>query len=316
VHLVGSLRDSAQAQEIISQAAAAGINIKLEKARTHTADGTSGEEILNLWVESEDQVNPARELFAKILGLIPKNKQEIPLEWKKIWKLKYRPITLGLLGLSVGVSLLTKLGTDEALRAPLLIESGHQDIPLTEIYNGQWWRLVTPVFLHFGPIHLFFNMMWLKDLGRIVEDKFKSLPLVLLILFTSIFSNLLQYAFTGPGFGGMSGVVYALLSINYRLKQQGITDLAPGKSDLILMVIWFLVCLTGWFGPVANMAHAGGIFVGMLWPLHRLQLRESAVNQLSMKKQLFATMIAAGTMVLAGGAEYLKLSGKLFLISE
>ena len=311
MYLVGSLRDWKKAEEIKSHLTSQGIWIEVKQNQEN------GDDQLTLWVESEKDLQVSQEAFAKVLGLIPKNKQEVPKEWKKIWKLPYRAVTMTLIVLSLFIAIITKLGTDLSMRAPLLIESGSADGLLFEIQNGEIWRLVTPIFLHFGLIHLFFNLMWLKDLGRIVEDKVNTVGMILFVVLVAIFSNFLQYAFTGPNFGGMSGVVYALLALNFRMKGMGVTELAPGKSDLYLMTIWFFVCLTGWFGPVANMAHAGGLFLGLSWPVTQSQLRESTGPT---KYQSFRTLtfIAIGALMvsIAGVAEYLKLGKKLYLISQ
>jgi GlpG protein len=66
------------------------------------------------------------------------------------------------------------------------------------------------MFLHFSPLHLLFNMMWLKDLGGVIEvrrGRWRYLGLVLLI---AGISNLAQGIVSGPFFGGMSGVVFGL----------------------------------------------------------------------------------------------------------
>ena len=77
--------------------------------------------------------------------------------------------------------------------------------------SGQFWRLITPAFLHFGLFHVLFNSLWMWDLGRRLELGLGKSRYVLFFVITAIVANLTQYFWeSSPWFGGMSGVVYAL----------------------------------------------------------------------------------------------------------
>ena len=82
--------------------------------------------------------------------------------------------------------------------------------PARDIVKGQVWRAVTPIFLHFGIMHIVFNMMWLWQFGLVLETRFRSLRFLALVLFVAIASNSAQAFFDGTNFGGMSGVNYGL----------------------------------------------------------------------------------------------------------
>jgi hypothetical protein len=78
--------------------------------------------------------------------------------------------------------------------------------------------------------------------------------------------NLGQYYVSGPAFGGMSGVVYALfgfvwMSSRYNRRYHYDT----GGRTILLAMAWFVLCALGVFGPVANIGHAGGLVVGLLF---------------------------------------------------
>lgn len=136
-----------------------------------------------------------------------------------------------------------------------------------KIFQGEIWRLVTPIFLHGGILHILFNMMWLKDLGTMIELRQGWVSLLIKVLVLAIFSNTGQFILQGSGnFLGMSGVVYGLLGY---LWMKGKFDPASGlflhESTVLLMIIWFFVCLFGIMPGVANGAHAFGLAGGMLW---------------------------------------------------
>jgi GlpG protein len=134
---------------------------------------------------------------------------------------------------------------------------------------GQVWRLLSPAFLHFGWMHLIFNMLWLWYFGRQVEAFHGSRRMLLLLLTAGIGANLAQYATGTVLFGGMSGVDYALLGYVWLMSR-----LAPRSGFFVPQML--VVFMLGWmvftmtdaaaavgFGNVANEAHLGGLVVGL-----------------------------------------------------
>jgi GlpG protein len=135
--------------------------------------------------------------------------------------------------------------------------------------GGQYWRLITPIFLHFGWLHIVFNTLWLWELGRGVERAVGSINTLLLLLVIAGISNVCQYVMSGPTlFGGMSGVVYGLLGFAWVAPLfQPRWIIQPAPAIMLFMVGWLLVCLFGvvevlGFGAIANAAHVGGLVCG------------------------------------------------------
>jgi GlpG protein len=142
-----------------------------------------------------------------------------------------------------------------------------KDLP--EVRAGQLWRLLTPIFLHFHILHIFFNMLWLRDLGTIIESISGTLQLLLLVLVTGIISNVAQYFTDWPAlFGGMSGVVYALLGYIWI---RGKFDLTSGyflhPSTVMMMILWLVLGYIPHLLPfqMANSAHLAGLASGAAW---------------------------------------------------
>ena len=139
----------------------------------------------------------------------------------------------------------------------------------TTLAGGEYWRLLTPMFLHFGILHVVFNMLWFWEIGRRIELRNGGLLLLVLVLVSSLCSNLLQYKMTGPGFfGGMSGVVFGLLGYSLvwsKLLPQ--RDMGLPHSIYIFMLGFMVVGFSGLFdllglGNLANWAHLGGLLAG------------------------------------------------------
>ncbi len=145
---------------------------------------------------------------------------------------------------------------------------------LPKIRQGEVWRLITPIFLHFSVIHILFNMMWLRDLGQIIESRRGSLRFLLMVLVIAISSNLAQYYWSGPLFGGMSGVVYGLFGYLWmKSKYDPASGFYMPPNIVFWMVGFFLIFAFGAFGNIANMAHGVGLGVGMVIGLFRPAMR-------------------------------------------
>jgi len=180
------------------------------------------------------------------------------------------PATLSLIGVSTVVYVaIAHLGL-QSLAMPLLIsEFSHP--PLPEIRDGQLWRLLTPVFLHFSIFHIVFNMLWTWELGRLIESRHGARGLLGLTALIGVFSNLGQYLADGPWFGGMSGVIYGYFGY---LWMQGRFNPAFGMRlnppVVYLLLGWLVLCWSGvleWLFDlrVANTAHTIGLFSGIAW---------------------------------------------------
>jgi GlpG protein len=198
------------------------------------------------------------------------------------------PLTLALIVLSCMVALFTGFGqkmdplghrlsiddwSREQRRADDFVErhggeQGHV-IPtppkrLEAVRRGEVWRLITPIFLHFGILHLVFNMFWLRDLGGQVELRLGTWRLAFLVLLSAVIPNLAQYYASGPNFGGMSGVVYALFGYVW-VKGRYQPYLGLGISDqlALIMMVFLGLSLVGFMGAhVANVAHVVGLLIG------------------------------------------------------
>ena len=139
------------------------------------------------------------------------------------------------------------------------------------IAEGELWRLVTPIFVHFGLMHFVFNGLWLSLLGGRIEALLGPLHLLLLVLVSAVVSNMGQFVWTGSvAFGGMSGVIYALLGYIWIRNLLAPHPILVLPNELIgFMLVWLLFCMTDVLDfllgvGIANAAHFSGLIVGML----------------------------------------------------
>lgn len=136
--------------------------------------------------------------------------------------------------------------------------------------SGQIWRLISPAFLHFGWMHLIFNMLWLWYFGRQVEALQGSGRMLALFGISALGGNLAQYATGTVLFGGMSGVDFALLGYVWLMSRRAPhSGFFVPQMLVVFMLGWMVFTMTDFasavgFGNVANAAHLGGLVVGLV----------------------------------------------------
>jgi GlpG protein len=189
----------------------------------------------------------------------------------------HAPVVISLIAIAVAMVWLTSMSSNE-LAAGLMVIDPRQhewfslaerlDALLDTLLKGQVWRLITPDFLHFSWSHIIFNSVMLWFLGSQIEYIDGRTRLLVLALVASLLSNGLQYLVTGPLFGGLSGVVYAIMGYCWlSQRRQPRFQFPPALITFALawMVLGFtpLPNMLG-MGNMANEAHLGGFVAGLL----------------------------------------------------
>lgn len=130
---------------------------------------------------------------------------------------------------------------------------------------SQPWRLITPAIFHFSILHIAFNTMWWWQIGGQIEKTLGLKHIVSIFLLSALLSNVAQFYISGPNFGGLSGVVYAVLGFAWIYGHLNPTRGIHLSSSIIgFMLFWLLLGFTD-FMPinVANTAHLVGLLSGM-----------------------------------------------------
>ena len=168
------------------------------------------------------------------------------------------PFTLGILVITILVFLLMSIIGDQ----PVMIWLAW---PYDPSLKFDVWRYFTHALMHFSVLHILFNLLWWWYLGGTVEKRLGSGKLVVITVISALLSGFVQYHFSGPWFGGLSGVVYALMGYAWlrgeRDPQSGVF-LPRGLIGFAL--IWLIAGWVDLFGmSIANGAHVAGLLVGL-----------------------------------------------------
>ncbi len=204
---------------------------------------------------------------------IAARKQQIQLRQRWDGLQRHIPVTALLITLSIGVAIVTRVGHDNNACAKFLMADWHVNPQGNQLVSlgiwellkqGQIHRWISPIFLHFGPMHLFFNMSATLAYGRVIEQRSGSFRLLGIVLVLALISNFAQYAVSGPTFGGMSGVDFGLFGFLW-MKSRYAPDYGVwmGRDYVLYTLLFAGMCVLGALGPIANTAHFTGMFTGM-----------------------------------------------------
>ena len=150
---------------------------------------------------------------------------------------------------------------------PTLMAFGVKSNP--EIVQGQWWRFVTPIFIHIGLLHLFFNSYALWIVGPQVEKLYGGARFVILYLLTGIAGVYGSYAYHPYTISaGASGAIFGLFGVllvfglRYRHSIPPFFKRAVGTGVLPVIVINLIIGFS--IPAIDNSAHIGGLLAGAL----------------------------------------------------
>lgn len=225
-------------------------------------------------------------------------------------------LTYLIIGINVIITLLMFL-RDSSFSVYTLIEFGAKYNPM--IAAGQYYRLITPMFLHSDFMHLAFNMYALSILGINIELVFGKLKFIIIFLVAGLFGTLGSFIFTEAVSVGASGAIFgffgAYLYLYIKLphvfhKKQLINLLTIIGINLFLGVV---------FPNIDNFAHIWGLIGGFIisWALgikgEKISSKNKIIAQL-LTLILIITSLGAGVKLnqdswqynLFRGIEYLK----------
>ncbi|MBZ5535307.1 MAG: rhomboid family intramembrane serine protease [Acidobacteriia bacterium] len=172
-------------------------------------------------------------------------------------------VTYLLIGLSILIFLLmTVMGG--STNTNTLLKFGAMYRPLFEA--GEYWRLVTPLFLHIGLLHLMFNMYALLVLGNVVEQIYGSTRFLYLYLFSgmggAVASALFSTAVSAGASGAIFGVAGVALIVGYRHRDRVASNFKSIVGRGIVPFVLFNLAYGLLNRGIDNYAHLGGLITG------------------------------------------------------
>ncbi len=177
------------------------------------------------------------------------------------------------------------------------------------ILQGQYWRFITPIFLHANALHVGLNMFNLVILGVFLERLFGHLRFLLIYLLTGIIACIASFYFAPQEISvGASGAIFGLVgaySIFVLVHRQAFPRGGIPALCWLLVVVALNLSIGFFVSNVDNYAHIGGLLSGCLlgWmftPLYRLSASNILVDKHALTRQWpLALLTILGTLVLA-----------------
>lgn len=169
------------------------------------------------------------------------------------------PLTLAVMVLSIVVYLLMPVLGDDRMMNWL-------GWPADSSQYWQVWRWVSHALLHFSPLHIIFNLLWWWYLAGPLEKRLGTGKLVTIALVSAFFSGWAQSLYSGIYFGGLSGVVYALMGYVWLTGERAPkVGLSLPRGLMVFSLVWLVAGYFDMFGlAIANAAHVAGLILGLL----------------------------------------------------
>lgn len=178
----------------------------------------------------------------------------------------YFCIGLFVVSLLLDPGAILKVGSFYNLLSPsnvsLFLLGGTGDLALR---HGRWWTVITAIYLHGSLLHIFFNMLLLRQIGSLVQEVFGPARFLIIFTFSGVAGFILSNLLDGHLTIGASGSIFGLLGamIYYGKARGGIFGDAIYRQLLIWAIVLFLFGLLSGT-RVNNWAHLGGLAGGFI----------------------------------------------------
>ena len=178
-------------------------------------------------------------------------------------------VTQALLGINVVVFIAMVMGGVSPMEptGQQLVEWGANFGPYT--IGGQWWRLLTCVFVHIGVMHIALNMWCLWGLGRLAESVYDRWTFGGLYLITGLCASVASLFWRPIGVsagasGAIFGIAGALISAFYLGEFSLPKTVVSGLLTSVLKFAGYNLVLGAFLGRTDNAAHVGGLVSGLI----------------------------------------------------
>jgi len=175
-------------------------------------------------------------------------------------------VTRAILAINISLFLITMVISQQLMWFPpeILVHMGANYGPYT--VAGEWWRMLSSVFLHAGLIHLLFNSVILYQIGTLLEVMLDRWFYITLYLTTGIWASASSLLFNyGVVSIGASGAIFGLYGFFAALLTTRLFSKTFKKQ--FLKSTWIFIglnLLIGTMGPIDNAAHMGGLISGFV----------------------------------------------------
>lgn len=185
------------------------------------------------------------------------------------FRFRESPVTISLL-IAIVLAFLAETWAGGSTNQQVLYTLGASE-PNAVLVHGEWWRLLSSMFLHIGFVHLLLNGWALYQLGTLFELAVGSFRMLMVYFLSGLSGSAASLWWRSEGLSaGASGAIFGLLGAMIAFLLRRRDRLTPfAKSLLGQLVIWAGINIFFGFsvGAIDNAAHLGGCAAGFLMGL-------------------------------------------------